>query len=123
MRQHLLTWCFVLLLALPACQFSHTRRVIELNRAMEDVHFHYLNLFYEVEFESAAGVNRAATDLLAALDDPAITGYSSQAEYLSSLEGTVAAVRQFLGPDPSRLLTLRKRVFRGCQSCHDAYRR
>ena len=123
-----------LLLTLAACRSTHTRKAVALNRAMETVHSHYLHffykvehLFYGVEFADREGVSGAASDLLGALDEPAITGYSSDAEYVSSLDGTRAAVRRFLErgsfDEESGLLKLRKQVFRSCQSCHDSYRR
>lgn len=105
---------------------------ISLNTAMEAVHYRYLDLFSQVEIKDGAGIQAAAGELLAALDDPAVVGYSSGAEYQQRLRQSreaVAAVRESVPLDEqalgsrSPLPGLRKKVFRSCQMCHDTFRR
>ena len=118
----------MLLWALMGC------KTIQLNHAMELVHYRYLDLFSQVEIDNREGMAVAAEDLLKALDDSAIKGYSSNADYQNSLEETRVAVRQFLLTMESEIkgkgssekskspLRLRKQVFKACQSCHKNYR-
>lgn len=99
---------------------------IPMNRAMEVVHDRYTELFYRVESGDRRGILDAAWSLREALDDPRVAGYSSDDGFQRYLQAARRASGEFFEDpaslDPERSRTLRRRVRRSCESCHEAHR-
>ncbi|MBI4582587.1 MAG: hypothetical protein HY717_00945 [Planctomycetes bacterium] len=101
---------------------------IRLNRAMEKLHVQYLDLFYQIENRDPVEIREAASALSQALDDPAISGYSSEEGYQKHLERTRAAAEEFVRKADAfqlneNLLRLRRQLYASCDACHKSYRR
>ncbi len=101
---------------------------VRLNRAMEKLHVHYLDLFYQIENRDLVEIREAARALSQALDDPAITGYSSDEEYRHHLERNRTAAEEFVLKVEAfqlneNVLRLRRELYASCEACHKSYRR
>ena len=101
-------------------------RHVHLNWAMERINERYVDLFYGIEADGRDEIRTEVRELVDALSEPAVTGYSTEPDYqrfLDQLNQTASLMYQEArGEDRQPLLVLRSRLFTTCQACHEQYR-